>query len=196
MEKKCTKCFLTLGLNNFAKDSRNKSGLRAYCKNCCKIMRDKYYAENAEKVRQSNKNWKLNNIERNKEIDAAKRLRHKNNPFKAINRKKYRKKDPAKAYADKQKRRATQKRAYPKFANKQILEKIYAYAKQLNNQGLAIHVDHIVPLKGKTASGLHVEWNLRILPAKENIAKNNALLDPFAPSILEDTQFKKFMLIS
>ena len=37
------------------------------------------------------------------------------------------------------------------------------------------HVDHILPLKGKTVSGLHVANNLRIIPALENQVKGNRL---------------------
>lgn len=41
--------------------------------------------------------------------------------------------------------------------------------------GVAHHVDHIYPLAGKLVCGLHVHTNMRVIPASDNLRKNNAM---------------------
>ena len=76
-------------------------------------------------------------------------------------------------------RNAAQLQATPSWLTddqKWIISEIYELRQQRQElTGVEHHVDHIIPLLGKEARGLHVPWNLRVITGYENCRKSNAV---------------------
>ena len=70
-------------------------------------------------------------------------------------------------------RKRAKDRATPAWVDLDKVKAIYAQAQALSATGELYHVDHIVPLTSKLVCGLHNEFNLRVLPAIDNLRKHN-----------------------
>jgi 5-methylcytosine-specific restriction endonuclease McrA len=75
------------------------------------------------------------------------------------------------------KRHAAKKHRTPKWLTPEhdTMIKLFYYVSAWLSTATKIpmNVDHIVPLQGKTVSGLHVPWNLRVITEKQNNQKRN-----------------------
>jgi len=68
------------------------------------------------------------------------------------------------------------KRGCPPWANQGLIESLYAIADDMTRRsGVPHEVDHIYPLMHPLCCGLHVPWNLRVVPIALNQAKGNRL---------------------
>lgn len=64
--------------------------------------------------------------------------------------------------------------ATPPWATHQKVLEIYEQARKISElTGMQHHVDHVVPLTSKKVCGLHNEFNLRVIPATDNLKKHN-----------------------
>ena len=153
MNKKCTKCGEVKPSDYFNKNKSIKCGLTSACKACRKAD----YGDNQESERASARAYYAKNRE-------AMMLKHRA----------YRQANPDKCSTTTAKRRAAKLLRTVSWSDTKAIADIYAEAKRLEKAtGIAMHVDHIVPLQGKMVSGLHVETNLQILTWCENISKSN-----------------------
>lgn len=99
----------------------------------------------------------------------------KQNPVQARQAKqKWQKQNPDKVTAKVVKRYSAKLKRTPSWANLNLISVWYTRAKLATIfMDEKYQVDHIIPLQGKTVSGFHVESNLQILSASENILKSN-----------------------
>lgn len=136
----------------------------------------KEYAEKyAEQHRASNKAWRQANKDRCAETQRAwnKANREKRN----LLSQNWRQENRDTMAALKAKRRADILQRTPKWLTKadlQLIRQIYAQAKlQTKTTGIAWQVDHVIPLRGRNVSGLHVPANLQVIPEAANLKKGN-----------------------
>ncbi len=123
------------------------------CVKCRSTWYDKEYYREYNKqshVKKYSKTWYKNNPDRQKQYQA-----------------KYAKNHPDKVCYWAVKRKADKIQRTPAWADLEVI-KLFYECRPAN-----CHVDHIIPLRGKNISGLHVETNLQWLPERDNLIKGN-----------------------
>ena len=163
------------------KKGKTKYGLD--CAICIKAKHKQWREANPDRLKHIRDSRKLVAAEENKRwravnkayiYEAKKRYREENKEAIAQKKKLYCQMHPDKHKARNKARRAQKKLATSLWANKFFIHEIYNLAKLRTRMlGKAYTVDHIIPLQGKNVCGLHVEYNLRIVLAKENYQKHN-----------------------
>lgn len=183
MLKTCKECHKELPILSFHKDKSAKSGVRSVCKECSCLKKRMDYKEDPQKILSRNSNWRKNNSDWAKAYEKSRQQ-----AYYAENREKILEKNKAyiKNNPDKHrksmrvasaKRRGVLDRSCPIWlseAQHNEIRSIYDLARDCELiSGYKYHVDHIVPLQGENVCGLHVPWNLQVLPADINMSKGN-----------------------
>jgi hypothetical protein len=158
--KICTNCNEEKILSNFNNSCSTQDGKKNQCRACAIAYNTKWRLDNKEKHNTSNKL----NYGKNKVKYLAKH-------------KEWKQSNPSLVASYRARRRASKLNATPPWLTAEHhkqMEDVYWLSKDVTAiSGEAYHVDHIVPLQGKTVCGLHVPWNLQVLPSDINLSKNN-----------------------
>lgn len=181
--KTCTCCRAALDLSHFGKKSRNPDGLQYECRSCTNAKNRAHRAANVDRYRERDRAREALQADR---INARRRERRAKNaatlrPFWAKQVAARRasgykfKRSPATKAAYQAARDAGKRLATPPWADLTRIAGFYMDARRLTEStGIEHHVDHIVPLRGDLVCGLHVESNLQVITAAENVRKRNS----------------------
>jgi hypothetical protein len=155
--KHCPECQQKKPIDQFHKSASHPSGYAPRCIPCAKEVAAKWYVQNKDKKRAYD----------------AKRRQEKRELYRAAS-KRFRDNQPGKKNADTQFRRAELRKRVPKWANRGDCVALYESAARVSQCLGSPHVvDHVIPLRGKSVSGLHVPGNLRVIPQRMNLLKSN-----------------------
>lgn len=152
---------------------------RRQCKPCRSEYHHKikvaWYANNKEYAKAKTKEWRDTNTDRKRNYRKAEYETNKEAAKEAS--RVYRKLFAGKVNHWTRMRQCAKAQRVPVWLNasdKWLISEIYDLARlRTKCTGIEWHVDHIVPLRGKTVSGLHVPSNLQVIPESLNKVKRN-----------------------
>lgn len=131
-----------------------------------------YRKTHAELLAKKANDWRIKN--KGRVLIAARSNYKKNIEKRRDDARRWAKKHRERCAVRENARRAARISATPAWANKFFMEEAYHLAALRTKMlGYPWHVDHIVPLKSPLVCGLHVENNLQVIPAAQNMAKGN-----------------------
>lgn len=162
--KVCTKCKSLKSAKDFSPNRHVKSGLQSWCKVCVANQTRPYNAEK-QRIRYQDPEYRAKQAEQQKKYKLANK--HK-----------------VAAYKQKAtiQRRSRIKQVVPSWVDKELEELVFSEAYSLAELrrkmfGYPWHVDHVIPLCGKTVSGFHISSNIQVIPASVNLRKSNKYLE-------------------
>ena len=165
----CATCNNNKTLDNFSWRNKAKGLLQSHCKDCIAVKNKVQYESNRENRIRYQTEWKKNNPEKVKVYEQKYRDGNKDK-IKALVRA-WDVANRGRRVAITNKYRAAKLNATPSWLTDEHQEAILAVYNKAADKDY--HVDHIVPLQGETVCGLHVPWNLQILPPSVNCSKGN-----------------------
>jgi hypothetical protein len=189
--KQCRICLQEKEYAEFYPRDSTADGYRSECKNCC-VEKSKtryrkdleasrlWQRENHRKKVEANPNWHVEHYAKNKDKMSeynAKYYLTKNREKRLIQAKEWAENNKGRANANKKAYKLAKIQACPPWLSEEdrwMVQEVYELAQLRSDMlGFSWHVDHVVPLRGKTVSGLHVLWNLQVIPGVENMSKSN-----------------------
>lgn len=174
--KICSRCGIEKELSEFHRAITCKDGYSTYCEQCYHkqiiAYGIKYRSEHRDQIKIRHVKRYIEHCDEIKARCAKYRSNHRDQMKTYLIKYYDSHRDYWREYVAR--RRAVKLNATPPWVDRKELQKIYAEAAKRRRAGENVHVDHIVPLRGKNVCGLHVPWNLQIIPAHENLSKHNS----------------------
>lgn len=136
------------------------------------------YNLNVENERESMRRYYRSNIDRQQE---SRKIRYWENPENCrAKSNQWRRDNQDKRRSSHAKRRAAKQERLPVWfgeLDQFVMQEAAALAAERAEQtGFEWHIDHMIPLQARKASGLHCADNIQVIPARINIRKRNRLI--------------------